>query len=140
MFTKFRVTKNQKKENQLYVNEDISSSENSIQNEGLQTQKIQNRPRDNSYRSPIIKKNNSHDLTKRNLRKIYLVFPFFYIFSFYFVLRTGTKDGKVKYILSSSPLRPSCGPSPYKSLVTRTSAPIVTLSGRRRGTELLLFF
>ena len=79
MFTKFRVTKNQKKENQLYVNEDISSSENSIQNEGLQTQKIQNRPRDNSYRSPIIKKNNSHDLTKRNLRKIYLVFPFLYL-------------------------------------------------------------
>ena len=75
MFTKFRVTKNQKKENQLYVNEDISSSENSIQNEGLQTQNIQNRPRDNSYRSPIIKTKNSLDLTKRNLRKIYFVFP-----------------------------------------------------------------
>ena len=76
MFTKFRVTKNQKKENQLYVNADISSSENSIQNEGLQTQNIQNRPRDNSYRSPIIKTKNSLDLTKRNLRKIYCVFPF----------------------------------------------------------------
>ena len=100
MFTKFRVTKNQKKENQLYVNEDISSSENSIQNEGLQTQNIQNRPRDNSYRSPIIKTKNSLDLTKRNLRKKYFVFPFQkdYIFSFYFVLRTGNSDGKVKYI------------------------------------------
>ena len=140
MFTKFRVTKNQKKENQLYADADISSSENSIQNEVLQTQKIQNRPRDNSYRSPIIMKNNSLDLSKRNLRKIYLCFPFlFYILSFYFVPRTGIKDGKVKHILSSSPLRPSCGPSPYKSLVTRTSAPIVTLSGSR-GTGLLLLF
>ena len=67
MFTKFRVTKNQKKENQLYADADISSSENSIQNEVLQTQKIQNRPRDNPSRSPIIKKNNSLDLTKINL-------------------------------------------------------------------------
>ena len=73
------MTKNQKKENQLYVDADISSSENSIQNEGLQTKKIQNRPRDNSYRSPITKKNNSLDLTKRNLRKIYK-FSHFYIF------------------------------------------------------------
>ena len=71
IFTKFRGTKNQKKENQLYLDADISSSENSIQNEGLQTQKFQNRPRDNSYRSPIIKKNNSLDPSKRNLRKTY---------------------------------------------------------------------
>ena len=79
IFTKFRGTKNQKKENQLYLDADISSSENSIQNEGLQTQKFQNRDkRDNSYRSPIIKKNNSLDPCKRNLRKIYLVFPILY--------------------------------------------------------------
>ena len=70
MFTKFRINKNKKNENQLYVNADISSSENSIQNEAS-SQRIQSRGLDdNSFISPISRKRNTSSMTlvKSNLR------------------------------------------------------------------------
>ena len=70
MFTKFRINKNKENENQLYVNADISSSENSIQNEAS-SQRIQSRGLDdNSFISPISRKRNTSSMTlvKSNLR------------------------------------------------------------------------